>query len=71
MEIVEDVNRATRFVRYHAQDYGIDPLRLGVLGGGSGGHLALMLATRGGPGDPIAPDPIDRGDSSIQAAAVF
>lgn len=71
MEIVEDVNRAARFVRYHAEVYGIDPKRLGVIGGSSGGHLSLMLATRGGPGDPAAPDPVDREDSSVQAATVF
>jgi acetyl esterase/lipase len=71
MEIVEDVERAARFVRHHAKDYGIDPNRLGVFGGSSGGHLSLMLATRGGPGDPNAPDPVDRESSAVQAATVF
>src|SRR5206468_1693997 len=42
-EIVRDVNRAIRFVRHHAADYGIDPGRLGVVGASAGGHLALML----------------------------
>ena len=36
---VEDVQRAVRFIRYHAKVYGIDPARLGGLGGSSGGHL--------------------------------
>lgn len=71
MEIVADMHRAVRFVRYHAQDYGIHPQRIGVIGGSSGGHLGLMLATTGGPGDPTASDPIDRLDSSVQAATVF
>ncbi len=71
METVEDVKRAVRFIRYHAADYGVDPERLGVSGGSSGGHLALMLATTGGPGDPNAADPIDRESSAIEAAAVF
>jgi acetyl esterase/lipase len=71
MEIVEDVNRAVRFVRYHAREYGIDPNRLGVTGGSAGGHLSLMLATRGGPGEPNAVDPVDRQSSAIQAAAIF
>jgi acetyl esterase/lipase len=70
-EIVEDVHRAARFVRHHAKDYGIDPARLGVFGGSSGGHLSLMLATRGGPGDPMAADPVDRESSAVQAATVF
>jgi acetyl esterase/lipase len=71
MEIVEDVNRAIRFIRYHARDYGIDPRRLGVTGGSAGGHLSLMLATRGGPGPVDAADPIDREDSTVQAVAIF
>ncbi|HSI64137.1 MAG TPA: alpha/beta hydrolase fold domain-containing protein, partial [Candidatus Saccharimonadia bacterium] len=49
MEIVEDVQRAVRHVRHHATEFGIKPDRLGVVGGSSGGHLALMLATCGGP----------------------
>ncbi len=70
-EIVEDVQHAARFVRHHAKEYGIDPNRIGVFGGSSGGHLSLMLATRGGPGDPKAADPVDRESSAVQAATVF
>jgi acetyl esterase/lipase len=70
-ETVADLHRAVRFVRHHAAEYGVDPKRLGVTGGSSGGHLCLMLATRGGPGPADAPDPIDRESSSVQAAAVF
>jgi hypothetical protein len=71
MEIVEDMHRAVRFVRHHAKEYGIDPLRIGVTGGSAGGHLGLMLATRGGPGCPEAVDPVDRESSAVQAAAIF
>ncbi len=71
MEIVEDVNRAVRFIRHHAGRYGIDPSRIGVTGGSAGGHLSLMLATRGGPGAPDANDPVDRESSAVQAAAIF
>ena len=71
MEIADDMHRATRFVRHHAKDYGVDPDRLGVTGGSAGGHLSLMLATRGGPGDPAAPDPVDRESSAVQAVAIF
>jgi len=71
MEIVEDVNRAVRFIRYHSGDYGINPNRLGVSGGSAGGHLSLMLAACGGPGPADANDPIDRQSSAVQAAAVF
>lgn len=71
MEIVEDVGHAARFVRHHAKEYGIDPKRLGVMGGSSGGHLSLMLATCGKAGDPAAADPVERESSAVQAAAVF
>jgi acetyl esterase/lipase len=71
METVADVNRAVRFIRHHARDYGIDPDRVGVTGGSAGGHLSLMLATRGGPGPANAPDPVDRQSSAVQAVAIF
>jgi acetyl esterase/lipase len=71
MEITDEVNRAVRFIRLNATKYGIDPKRLGVTGGSSGGHLSLMLATRGGPGDPNASDPVDRESSAVQAVAIF
>ncbi len=71
MEIVEDVHRGVRFIRYHAKEYGIDPNRIGVAGGSAGGHLSLMLAACGGPGAPDANDPVDRESSAVQAAAVF
>ena len=31
-EIVQDINRAVRFIRLHAQDYGIDGTRIGICG---------------------------------------
>ncbi|MBL9137943.1 MAG: alpha/beta hydrolase [Verrucomicrobiales bacterium] len=71
MEIVEDVHRAIRFIRFHAKEYGIDPTRLGVTGGSAGGHLSLMLATRGGPGPAESQDPVDRESSAVQAVAIF
>ena len=71
MDIVGDMHRAARFVRHHAKEYGIDPDHLGVTGGSAGGHLSLMLATRGGPGRGDAADPIDRESSAVQAVAIF
>ena len=70
-EIVADLNRAVRFVRANAAQYGVDPQKLGVTGSSAGGHLSLMLATRGGPGDPNAKDPIDRESSAVEAVACF
>lgn len=71
MDICEDMHRAVRFIRHHARQYGVEPNRIGVTGGSSGGHLGLMLATRGGPGPADAQDPVDRESSAVQAVAVF
>ncbi|MDB6152198.1 MAG: Esterase [Chthoniobacteraceae bacterium] len=70
-EIVADLNRAVRFIRTNAAQYGVNPMKLGVTGSSAGGHLSLMLATRGGPGDINAADPIDRESSAVQAVACF
>ena len=71
MATVEDMHRAVRFIRHHAPAWGLDPARLGVSGGSAGGHLSLMLATRGGPGPSETIDPIERQSSAVQAVAVF
>lgn len=70
-EVFQDMQRAVRFIRFHAADYAIDPNRLGVSGGSAGGHLSLMLGTRGGPGNPGAQDPIDRESSAVRCVACF
>ena len=70
-EIIEDMNRAVRFIRYHAADYGIDPNRIGITGGSAGGHLSLMKGAAGTDGDPKAKDPVDRVSSRVQAVACF
>jgi acetyl esterase/lipase len=68
-EILEDMHRAVRFIRYHAKDYGIDPDRIGITGGSAGGHLSLMQGTAGKDGNPKAVDPVDRVSSRVQAVA--
>jgi acetyl esterase/lipase len=70
-EQIADVHRAVRFVRNSAAKHGVRPDRLGVLGSSSGGHLTLSIATRGGPGQPDAADPVERESSAVQAAACF
>ncbi|WP_150274412.1 alpha/beta hydrolase [Paenibacillus tepidiphilus] len=39
---VEDVKCAIRFMRRHAEEYGVDAERVAVWGDSSGGHLSLM-----------------------------
>ena len=70
-EILEDMHRALRYIRYHAKDYKIDPDRIGITGMSAGGHLSLMQGTGGKMGDAKASDPIDRVSSRVQAVGCF
>lgn len=70
-EIIADIHRAVRFVRSRARSFGVDPGKLGITGSSAGGHLSLMIVTRGGPGNPQAKDSVDRLSSAVQAAALF
>jgi len=70
-EIVPDIHRAIRFIRYHAADYGIRPDKLGISGASAGGHLSLTMGTQGRPGKAEAKDPIDRENSAAAAVACF
>ena len=40
---VEDVKNAVRWLRAHAEEYNIDPERIGATGNSAGAHLAVML----------------------------
>lgn len=42
---LEDAQRALGMVREHADEWGIDPKRVGVLGFSAGGHLAAAIST--------------------------
>jgi acetyl esterase/lipase len=42
--MVADAKRAISWVRGHADDLGIDPARIVIVGGSAGGHLALLTA---------------------------
>ncbi len=70
-EIVQDINRAVRYIRTHAAEYGVDPDKLAVCGGSAGGHLSLFMAAYGSAGDPNAKDPVDRASSKVACTAIF
>ena len=44
---IEDGKAAVRWLRAHAQEYGLDPRRFGVWGASAGGHLVALLGTAG------------------------
>jgi acetyl esterase/lipase len=70
-DMVSDIRRAVRFVRYHAVDFGIDGQRLGISGSSSGGLLALVVAMKGEEGKPTADDVVERVSSRVQAVGCF
>ena len=46
--LVEDGKAAVRYLRAHADEYGIDPERIGVIGDSAGGYLVQMLGATNG-----------------------
>ncbi len=68
--ILEDGKSAVRFLKAHANAYGIDASKIGVLGDSAGGYLSQMVAVTGNEKQ------FDKGDnlhvdSSVQAAATL
>ena len=59
----QDMERAMRVVRSRADEWGIDPKRVGVLGFSAGGETGAFVAYEDLPGDPAAKDPVDRLDA--------
>jgi acetyl esterase/lipase len=51
-----------RLIRSRAEDWKIDPKRVGMLGFSAGGEVVSFVACTPGKGDPDAKDPIDRQD---------
>jgi acetyl esterase/lipase len=60
---VLDGNRAMRLVRSRAQEWKIDPNRIVFAGFSAGSTMARAVTAAASPGDPNAPDPVDRYDS--------
>ncbi len=55
-----DAQRAIRYVRSHARDYGLQANRIGIWGFSAGGHLASTTGTHFDLGDHDASDPVER-----------
>ena len=61
--MLQDVSRAVRMVRARADEWKIDPKRVGIMGSSAGGHLAATLLTHFDSGKPTAEDVIERQSS--------
>jgi alpha-L-fucosidase 2 len=65
--MVQDVQRAVRYIRYHARDWHADPNEIALVGGSAGGFLSNMVGLLNAPGDPNAADSVDRVSARVQA----
>ena len=66
-EIHAHVSAAVRHIRHNGERYGVDPSRIGIMGGSAGGHLALLQGTRGSRGNE---GPETQADESSRVQAV-
>ena len=57
---LQDAQRAVRTVRSRAQEFGVDPTKIGILGFSAGGHLTSSALTHFDAGKADAADPIER-----------
>jgi len=55
-----DIQRAIRTVRARAEEWHVNPSRIGVMGFSAGGHLAAAASTQFDGGNVTAADPIER-----------
>ena len=65
---IHDCKAAVRFLRSHADEYGIDADHIGAIGLSAGGHLTALLATSGGVAELEGSGGSPGSSSVIQAA---
>jgi acetyl esterase/lipase len=65
---LQDAARALRLVRSRADEWGVDPGRVGVLGFSAGGHCAATVSCYGPGGQPDHPDAVERPSGRPDAA---
>lgn len=68
---IEDAQRAARFIRSHASEYGVQSDRIGAWGSSSGGHLVELLGTIDGAGEESDSDPVNRLSAKVQAVVAL
>ena len=61
--MLQDAARAVRVVRARAEEFKIDPKRVGIIGSSAGGHLASTLLTHFDAGKKDAADAVERQSS--------
>ena len=69
--MVYDVERSIRYIRYNARNWNADPNKIALVGGSAGGFLSNMVGLLNAPGDPDAKDPVDRESANVQAVVTL
>lgn len=68
---LEDVKSAIRYLKAHADQYGIDADRVGIVGGSAGGYLTAMAGTTSGTTTFDKGNNLDKSSSVKAAVDVF
>jgi acetyl esterase/lipase len=63
VEALADAERAVRTVRAKAEEWNVNPAKIGFIGFSAGGELAVLASTRYDAGKPDSSDPIERQSS--------
>jgi alpha-L-fucosidase 2 len=69
--MVFDVERAIRFIRFNAKRWHANPNQIALVGGSAGGFLSNMVGLLNAPGDADAKDPVDRESAKVQAVVTL
>jgi acetyl esterase/lipase len=71
LEMLHNLKQGIRWVKGHAEEYKIDPERLGLTGASAGGHLACLCAATADDGKPDDGNPLNRPSTRVKAVSVF
>lgn len=70
-QVYADAARSIRMVRSRAEEWRVDPKRIGFIGFSAGGEVAGMVETEFDAGTPDAPDPVERVSSRPDFVALI
>ena len=70
-EMDKHIKIAIRYAKENAEEFKIDPTRLGITGASAGGHLATLAALTPDQGKPEAKNSLDRHNTTVRAVGVF
>src|SRR5438067_12264200 len=65
--MVEDVERAIRYIRHNAKTWHADPKRIALVGGSAGGYLSNMVGVLQAPGIAGSKAPAGRTSAKVQS----